>query len=654
MKKKFMCLLLSLMLILTSCATLVGCFQVQQVSESTIVFWYYGDLETENTIKAMVDKYNKTAGKEAGIEVMSTAYAESGYIQQIQNNATVKAGPDVFYAWDRLFKQWTRAGITADMTGYANEAIANGELDLDAMWTSTVDRFRYNKTLNISEENAPIYGLPIDTSPTGLYYNRTAMEQAGVKVISVPEDKMDEWNAGTYTDRLGKNKAAHGITVDVPAKGYFRDDDGTRLLEDERSWLKPDRGTLLVFNDQIAMSWSEIEDLAFLLTKSWNVNSATDYGFYTEWWFNYGWSVGGDCVVDISNNGSWVYAHGDRSANYIVAEGKTYTGKITGKVYQAGETLEFLDKVDVQADDVITHLNTGGYKKNGQTWSDESGEITNDSITRPEIRQLRDAADPTLIELPSIREAFTRFAKLAGESGKDYNICPYPTNITTGSSVNQFAVGGKVAMLVERAINLEQVDEMVDGRFNWSMAPLPVYKIYDEECAEFEALVEEHDSVEKARAYNTTVKKQGKIAGHSESTALAIREKSTKKDKAWHFINWMVGPEGQKIKAQRGFIPNQKSLADTFYAAADPDKAKNLVTIVEATEYETPGDWWYMEDRNWIDIWANPLNHQVRNGQMSLQTYFNTYITASDEKVKPYGNWTDELKKVTVRATASN
>ena len=43
--------------------------------------------------------------------------------------------------------------------------------------------------------------------------------------------------------------------------------------------------------------WEEQRYIMKCFTKSWNPEQATtDYGFASEYWFNYGWSVGGDVM----------------------------------------------------------------------------------------------------------------------------------------------------------------------------------------------------------------------------------------------------------------------------------------------------------------------------------------------------------------------
>ncbi len=73
------------------------------------------------------------------------------------------------------------------------------------------------------------------------------------------------------------------------------------------------------------MTWEETVELSKLLTKSYNAKSPSDYGYFTEWWFNYGWSVGGDCIQWIKDEsaagGHWEFSLGD-SEHRIGTDGK--------------------------------------------------------------------------------------------------------------------------------------------------------------------------------------------------------------------------------------------------------------------------------------------------------------------------------------------
>ncbi len=45
--------------------------------------------------------------------------------------------------------------------------------------------------------------------------------------------------------------------------------------------------------------------------------------------------------------------------------------------------------------------------------------------------------------------------------------------------------------------------------------------------------------------------------------------------------------------------------------------------FIEAAQYERAGDWWYLQDKKWIDTWANVLNGSVRNGDLTMTQFYN-------------------------------
>ena len=167
---------------------------------------------------------------------------------------------------DEDFKRWVKRGFMEDLQPYVDEA----QIDLDAMWDSAVYRYRYNPDTNTNNPEDHLYALPKDISPTGLFYNKSAFERHGIKVISVDEEDLDEFNAGTAADRSGKYKSDYGIPEDfeVPAKGFYR-----RTPYRGGQWPKAQYADgvlneLMIFNNRIAMSWDEVEDLAMMFTKN--------------------------------------------------------------------------------------------------------------------------------------------------------------------------------------------------------------------------------------------------------------------------------------------------------------------------------------------------------------------------------------------------
>ena len=143
---------------------------------------------------------------------------------------------------------------------------------------------------------------------------------------------------------------------------------------------------------------------------------------------------------------------------------------------------------------------------------------------------------------------------------------------------------------------------MLDGKpFSWDVAPLPMYKEYDSEG-------------------NITV--HGIEAGHSGSVALCINSKTKYPAAAWKFAEFIGGRIGQEAQAISGFaIPSQKAIANSEVFLQSDKNPRNSIVFVRAAEHQTPGDWWYLKNNDWIDDWALYLNGTVRNGLDTLSGF---------------------------------
>lgn len=606
--KKILCVIIAAVLF---SVPLFGC---GGGSNSNVKFWVYGDESELEIYTIMTEEFNETYGKENGIKVDISTKPPGNYESLIQTVSTSKSGPDVFLCIEDNFKKWVNMGFLTDMTQYLD---AVNDIDVSDVYATTVDRLRYDRENNTSNSDDPLYGLPLDTKPSALYYNESMFEKAGIIVISVDEENLDAWNDGKVADNRGKTRADYeaehpelkGVTV--PNKGYYR---SIYPYTVDVGWTYPDENEVLVFNNCIAMNWDEIEDLAMLFTPSYNTSAAaefgTDFGYFTEWWFNYGWSVGGDCLTDLSGNGDWNFSLLDYTPNFMVT-GESYTGAYTGKTYTKGETLEHLDKFDIPAGELMTPDNEGGYTYNGQKIG------IRQSVTEA-------AENGTLTALPSTREAFTRYLKLGAEKTADIEgegglaISPNPLTFSTRTRMNYF-YSGKMAMLVDYSSYMATVSEQAEERgFKWDIAPLAVYKEYvaplDPDCDETVVV--------------------GKTAGQSNSKAMVSRENSQNKESAAKFIKWMASKAGQTIRAENGHFPNQKELISRVvfpgYAPA------NVKAFSEALEFQGAGDWWYMADYEWINVWAVPLNSEVRNGKMTYDAWRADAVNDTNERLKLY------------------
>ncbi len=536
--------------------------------ETRITFWGYGDDNEIDVFQTLVDEFNEI--NKGSIFVNYEPKPNDGYSDSVKLALRQsKAAVDVLYVGDSDFKSCAESGYLEPLDDYLK--ISN-EVKIEEMWETSVNRFKYD--VNTTTQNGPdahYWGIPKDIGPTVIYYNETYFKKAGVTVISVAAENLQAFNNGA-TDSRGKTKADYQIQGEVKEKGYF-ELDGKKY-----------------FNNQVPMSWDECVALATLVqTNIRNIENKTNiYGYFTEWWFNYGWSVGGDCIEYVEtddalyNGGYWEFTLMDNTKNYIVADDNTEGFTVNGTKYNAGEIIAWGDKlVDVKA-------------------SVENRQIRSEIVTAAQQGKLN--------ELPSQRDAFVEFVRIGQKSDvevekglKGYGICPAPTSLGGDAGKTAAFEKGDIAMLVDGRWNVVDFRRTMDGKYEWDVAPLPQYKTYDAEG-------------------NIAV--HGIQAAHSGSVALCLNAKSTKKNAAWKFAEYIGGKTGQTAQAKSGFaIPSQKELANSEVFLQTNQNPKNSIVFVHAAEYETPGDWWYLKDKRWIDDWAGILNGDVRNGKITLSQF---------------------------------
>lgn len=589
----------------TSCDSVFG---------NELLFWVYGSESELSTFTKMTNQFNQTYGKEHDITVKISSYpADGSYTSVIKASATTTSGPDVFLLVDDTFKTYVHLGIAGEIQEEFN---AVTDIDLGDMFPSISSRFRYDIEKNTQNADDPLYGLPVNTKPTALYYNETYLKGLGVTVISVDEKDLDAFNAGTLKDKRGYFKSEYVDIKDItiPKKGFYRSE---HPYIGYGEYVIPTETEKLVFNNRIPMNWDESEDLARLCTPSYNPkiktvsNNICEYGYFTEWWFNYGWSVGGNCLTDISGAHDWNFSLLDGTPNYIVAPNKEFTGH-TGRIYQAQETLEFRDRLNIRDNELVKAADDGRY-----LYGNEEAGI------RPEVIDAVDMG--ILIELPSIKEAFLRYLKLGaaktaefeGEYGLD--IAPNPNKFANKSYADYF-YSGNIAICANYSVYMNDVArQMTYKGWEWDVAPLVQYKEYNN------AFDPDDD----------TVRVRGKDAGMSNTTSMVVRKASKKKDKAAAFVKWMASPLGQSIRVKDGWFPNQQSLVSQIEFTSQ-NAAKNYEVFSEALAFEECGDWMYLPNYEWVDVWAVPLNSKVRNGTQTYVDWKRTAIRETNEILKKY------------------
>ncbi len=605
-KSRILCLLLSLVLVfatgLTACGGGGGDGGRRDPGDALLIYFYGdGDDNEREVFTKLTNTFNDMPeNQDIFVEYVYSSNLGSALKQDLGSDIA----PEIFYVGDGNYKEYVEKGYIEDLTDYIDDSDV---IEIDEMWPSIKGRYLYNKDTNRSGDDAGAggryYALPKDIGPTVLFYNANLMKSKSVTVISVAPEDLAGFNSGAIPDDRGFYKDDYGINGNVKEKGYF-EIDGAKF-----------------FNNQVAMSWDEVRALAELLQDTAN----GIYGYHTEWWFSYGWSVGGDCIQYIETAGTpeesafskaggfYDFTLVDGTKNFIVADSFTQGITINGNHYGPGEIISYQDKL------------TNEYELSGAIQMHVDAEYDQTLITAVNQGKVN--------ELPSQREAFAEFVRLStvktasvdGVNG--YAVCPTPTALggNDGAKTEEFT-SGRIGMLADGRWNVTNFRK--DVSFDWDVAPLPVYKTYDNQG---------------------NIKVHGVEAGHSGSKALAINAYSSqaKKDAAWRFIEYLAGPVGQTEQSKTGFaIPSQMEIAmdetsGVFLNQTDKDgnllKPYNAKVFVRAAMNEHEGDWAYLENGStWIDPWANALNGEVRDGKMTysnfltVKSFTDTFKTVKD------------------------
>ncbi len=570
----------------------------------------------------LVDEFNATYGEANDISVRAVEMLAGADITALLGSSNA---PDVMMVADDVYKKYVIGGYFEDISDIED---VYSDIELGDIADTAINRLHYDIDTNTSNPDDPLYALPIDSSPTALYYNKALMEQAGIIVISVDAEELEAWNNNEIADNYGKKKSDYaqlnGVTV--PAKGYYRSQNPYYFSELSEGWIAPADGEVLVFNNRIAMNWDEAEDLAMYFTASYNPGTngkskwGTTYGYFTETWFNYVWSVGGDCLYDLTGNGDWNFGLLDPNPNYIVKEGKTFTGR-TGKVYNAGETIAFYDKMNTAENEVLVPDDKGNYRHEDGTFA---------GIWENILTEMEKGDDSALAELPSSRTAFKRYLKLGSkkdadvEDSKGLAISPSPADITDiNPAYKQFYSGDLLMFVGESQIMQEIALYADDYGCEWDVAPLVTYKEY----------------IDPADPDCDTVAVKGLTVGHSRNTNMGVNSRSSKIEKAKAFVKWACGIDGQAYKAGRGFFPSQTSLKDEVRFEGSMYAPTNVNVFSEALAEQRPGDWWYMPDTLWVEAWCIDLNNNVRNGFKTFDAWYPEAIEKTNETLKNYSQY---------------
>lgn len=469
--------------------------------------------------------------------------------------------PDIVSLGEKQFKTAVDSKYLAALDEYAE---ASESVDLNDIWASSVDRFRYDSESGKTGEGSPLYALPAENNPVVVYYNVDWFEREGINIISIAEDELP---AGYLPH------------------GYYEYTDANKPAGAE--WTKTGN-VYRVFNNQIPMNWDEVMQLGKIFSDISDNNPNNKYGFMSEWWFSWGWSVGGDCIqlgfTDGVNSqaGSvqadkYGFSLNDQGKNILVTEDTT----VNGTPYSAGDILSYKDRTYVEAHE-----------------------------SDAEISAL--LADDTLYdELPSTRDAFEAFLNISMTTGT--RVAPKPSELS-GTDYNAMFGNEQIAMLAQDTFASYTLGDYAEGYFEWDVAPMPQYREYNADGT--------------LKTVNDTAV-TGKKATHSVLSCYAVSAYSSHKEEAWTFIEYLLSDAVQEEIADLGSpagVPTVISVAnsDAYLNTDAPNTPANKAVLLEAAGYAMPGDWSYLETDMWINQWQGRLNESggVRDGKLSMDDFF--------------------------------
>ena len=564
-----------------------------------INFWAIGDQFSMQAYKSLVDDYNANQGVIDGVSVkLSFKQDQSDTHYAICGSS--RSQVDILGVSDRKFFNNAKEGYYTNLDElYADESLrtkdkdGNYVLNIDDISENLIDRYRFNIDTRTGGKGQDLYALPMGSDPTLLIYNVDLFNEANINIISVEESNLAAYNAQNNTNYKARGYAEY--TVDAaPAQGLKT---STNLNGET---------VVKVFNNLIPMNYVELNTLSKNFTKSYNSSSKSTYGILNEWWFSHGWSVGGDCVAWDNELNSYKFILGDENANYMVLEDV----QVNGTSYKAGEILSYNDRKYV----------------NSNASFDKS----------------------KLYELPSQYEQFRDFCALSQAKGvkvdselNGYGISPSPATLQNSSKITYFT-SGSVAMVVE---GFNQLQTVRDGtRYNFDVAPLYTYREFEGEEPlghnELKVIGKSYDGVVFEGNIKTLngVSIKSEPVGSSNSTGWTIPSNSANKEAAWKFLQWLASDDAVKYLVQaNSTAPTSKSYAlSDEYANMSGKIVNNFRAVGIMTSQCELGDWSYLEDGQWITVWSNELNTDVRNGKTDLDVFFQNQQKATDDLLQKY------------------
>ncbi len=580
--------------------------------KTIVEYWRSSAMEQAVAIQNAINWYNENNTDNIYIKYVNKPAASYQELLSRTLSAGVK-GPDLFSvgaANVKAYASFTGGGVLENLQGYI-DADPDG---LSGIEPAALSCFRYGADKMTVNATDPLYALPVGVNTAVLSYNATAMKNQGIIIVSVDEENIEAFNDGA-PDNYGNTKEDYGITWDIRPRGFDRWDgetdrnyikgtyvaDGKTFIANSEEWTLPEYGSdgkvaeKMVFNNRIAMSWDEVEDVGRIMTglnknrgpnyypSGCKYRPSTDWGFYTRYWFAYGWGVGGGACKDPTGNGDWEFALGETNRYCLLYE-------------KSGVN------ADMETDSPVVD-------GNGRPIFVKENEVSS-----YEKKDNQYFSDP----LPSQFQAFERF--FYQQKPKEYGglyIGPRQTSDIGGSTELAFFTTGRMCMFghFETSMILSARKAIGDS-FEWDIAPAPVYKTYKED--------------------GTVDNKGAEIFYNYQNSGIAMWNNSPRKEAAYKVMKYFSSGKYQEFICDTGYTLS--SVAEynynNFVRANENQPPKNVKLFADTLPMRFQDENTYFPDAYWVTYWSEPLNSQYRENNLSFEKFLETYTDGTNSELR--------------------
>ena len=536
----------------------------------------------QNAIGALAKKWNDTMYQKDdptyGFKVTVGKTTKSNALTQIQSTNA----PDLIEIDDKYSRNAISFVLVDPLT--IPENLFSGNL---------LDRYKSGVDINGTSpyaSNAKLYGAPIQTSPATLFYNEALFRNAGINIIYMTEQQAYDAGLGAY----GYHCYTDAELANYAGKSSLTKTTYNELVVNTNGKLDGTAASkegYRIFNARLPMSIEETFILSSVLTKSYNPDKATitsTYGLSSEYWFPFGWTVGGDCVATVDGNLEFALANSD--ANYLVTANTT----VNNTAYNAGEILSYADKDYVAKNPTLVDFDK---LHELPSMSEIFAYFVATTITKDQEILWKDG------EETAAKAFFSNFP-----DGLDGFGIGFQNHNDTTKYIGEFTSGN--AAILYRSYD---ASKDFNSSLEYNVAPTPQYKEYD---ADGHIKTENGTEI---KGYRSTM---------DANSALYIPNKAKNKAEAATFLAWLLDDAQQNdlVAVKFSVTPktaliNSSSYRTAFAAKYDADF--NIDVVLEAATYSTAPDWCYTSDNgNWVNKWSVPLNGKVRTGEKSLYSFY--------------------------------